>query len=77
MISNEMSSVMDYHYVRDSITDLNSHANMMIVGKHAKLIADTRNKVDVIPFTPNYEALEKVLIVDAEVQYTCQYTEKV
>ena len=29
--------------------------------------------VDVIPFTPDYQAMDKVLIVYAEVQYTCQY----
>ena len=28
-------------------------------------------------FTPDYQALEKVSIVDAAVQYTCQYMEKV
>ena len=49
----------------------------MVVGKHAAILADAGNKVDVIPFTPYYQRLEKVSTVDAEVQYMCQYTGKV
>ena len=47
---------------------------MVVVGKHAVILDDTSNKVYVNPFTPYYQALDKVSIVDAAVQYTCQFT---
>ena len=50
---------------------------MVVVGKHMTILADTGNKVDMRTFTPDYRALEKVSIVDAPIQYKCQYTEKV
>ena len=52
-----------------SRTDLDYHANMVVVGKHAAIINDTGRKVS--PFTPDYESLSKVLIVDAAVTYDC------
>ena len=47
---------------------------MVVVGKHATILAGTGNKFDVSPFKPDYQTMEKVSIVDAEVKYTCQYT---
>ena len=72
-----MSNVMDKHYGWDSITDLYSHVNMLVVGKHAEILNDTGNKVDVIPFTSDYQVLENLSIVDSAVQYLCQYMAKV
>ena len=34
-------------------TELDSHANMTVVGKHAYIIAETSKKVDVSPFKPD------------------------
>ena len=48
---------------------------MVVVGKHMTILADTGNKVDTSPFIPYYQDMEKLSIVNAEVQYTCQYTE--
>ena len=50
-----------------SRTDLDSHANMVVVGKHPAITNDAGRKVS--PFTPDYESLSKVLIVDAAVAY--------
>ena len=50
-----MSIVMDEHNVEGSITEIDSHSNMVAVGKHATILAGTVNKVDVIPFTPDYQ----------------------
>ena len=77
IISNAMSSVMDEHDGGESRTEIDSHENMVVVGKHTPILDDTGNKVDVIPFTPEYQAMEKLLILDVAVQYTCQYTAKV
>ena len=55
--SNETSNVMDEHYGGYSRNDLDSHANIVVVGKHATILADNGNKVDVIPFTPDYQVM--------------------
>ena len=77
IISNLMPSMMDEHDGEESRTELDSHENMVVVGNHATIYYNTGNKVGVSSFTPDYQALEKVSIVDAAVQYTCQYMEKV
>ena len=55
-------------------TDLDSHANMCVAGKNAVILRDTGKKADVSPFTPDYDALSKVPIVDAAVLYTDRFT---
>ena len=77
IISNVMSSVMNEHDGVESRIEINLHADMVVVGNHATIFSDTGNKVDVIPLTLYYQSLEKVSIVDAAVQYTCQYMKKV
>ena len=55
-----------------SRTELDSHANMPVVGKNATILSDTGRSCDVSAFTPDYEPM-KVPIVDAAVQYECPY----
>ena len=57
-----------------SRTDLDSHANMVVVGKHVAIVNDTGRRAEVSPFTPDYEALSKVPIVDAAIRYDCPYS---
>ena len=59
----------------ESHTELDSHANMPVVGKHAYKIAETGKKVDVSPFTPDYKPLT-VPLVDATVKYDNPYNRK-
>ena len=59
----------------ESCMELNSHANMPVVGKHAYIIAETSKKVDVSPFTPDYKPLT-VPLVDATVKYDNPYNRK-
>ena len=59
----------------ESCTELDSHANMPVVGKHAYIIAKTGKKVDVSPFTPDYKLLT-VPLVDATVEYDNPYNGK-
>ena len=56
-------------------TELNSHANMVVIGKHCHILAKTGRHVDVNPFTPTYKAL-KAPTVDAAIQYDCPYGRK-
>ena len=57
-----------------SRTDLDSHANMVVVGKHAAIISDAGRRAEVRPFTPDYESLSKVPIVDADVRHDCPHS---
>ena len=60
-----------------SRTELDSHANMPVVGRHSKILLDTGNRAQVSPFTPDYNSLQDVKIVDAAIQYTSPYTDMV
>ena len=51
----------------ESQTELDSHANMVVAGKHAAVLADTGSLVDINPFTPDCNLLKQVKIVDAAV----------
>ena len=53
-------------------TELNSHANMPVVGRHAYIISDTGRIADVNAFAPAYDYMQ-VPIMDAAVQYDCPY----
>ena len=53
-------------------TELDSHANMPVVGRNAYVLAETGKTVDVSPFTPDYKAME-VSMVDAAVRYDNPY----
>jgi hypothetical protein len=46
---------------------------MPVIGSHAYIISDTGRVADVSPFTPDYSSM-KIRVVDAAVQYDCQYT---
>ena len=59
----------------ESCMELDSPANMPVVGKHAYIIAETGKKVDVSPFTPDYKLLI-VPLVDATVKYDNPYNGK-
>ena len=67
---NEMETHVESHM------ELDSHANMLVVGKHAYIIDKTGKKVDVSPFTPDYKLLT-VPLVDATVEYDNPYDGKI
>ena len=66
---------MEVDEVFQSRTELDSHANMPVVGRYATIIATTDQTVEVNPFTPDYAPL-KVPLVDAAIKYDCPYTGK-
>jgi hypothetical protein len=55
-----------------SKTELDSHANMPFVGRHAFIISDTGRVAKVNAFTPDYDPMQ-LSIVDAAIQYDCPY----
>ena len=79
LMSAVISQVTDESKVEDesektaSRTELDSHANMAVVGRNATILSRSGNKVDVSPFTPDYKPMV-VDVVDAAVQYMSPYT---
>ncbi len=57
----------------DSRTELDSHANMPVVGRNACILSDTGRIAEVAPYTPDYEPMH-LKIVDAAVKYESSYT---
>jgi hypothetical protein len=57
-----------------SRTELDSHANMVVVGKHCSIVEWTGRTAIVNPFTPDYDALTQVPIVDAALVYECPFS---
>ena len=53
--------------------ELDPHANMPAVGKHAYILSDTGCTADVKAYNPQYEAMV-ISIVDTAVQYDYPYT---
>ena len=57
-------------------TDLDSHANMIVVGKHSFIISYSGKYLDVNAFTEAVGGLTQVPIVDAAISYDCPITHK-
>ena len=76
LLSDAMIASVDYdedsckHMYR---TELDSHANMPVVGCHAYILSDTGRIADVNAFSPDYATME-LPIVDAAIQYDCPYS---
>ena len=56
-------------------TELNSHVNMPVLGRHTFILNDTGRTVEVNPFTPQYKAMTARL-VDGVLMYGCPYSGK-
>ena len=65
----EIMEVMD----ESSRTELESHANMPVIGKNAYILSNIGETVDVAPFTPDYELI-RVELVGAALNYDCPYS---
>ena len=60
----------------ESRTDLDSHANMPVVGSGAFVLVDHNSTCEVSPYSPDYEPM-KVPLVDAAVRYDCPFDGRV
>ena len=56
-----------------SRTELDSHANMPVIGMNAYILSTIGETVDVAPFTPDYNPIS-VELVDAALKYECPYS---
>ena len=59
-----------------SRTELDSHANMPVIGMNAYILSKIGETVDVAPFTPDYKPIS-VELVDAALKYECSYSGEV
>jgi hypothetical protein len=59
----------------ESRTELDSHANIPVVGRNAYIISDMGRIADMNSFTPDYASM-RISIVDAAVRYDCPYDGK-
>ena len=70
---NEMNDTSyDYDVEKVSTTELDSHANMPVVGLDSYIISETGKTAVVQPYSPDYDTKD-IPIVHAAVQYECPY----
>jgi predicted DNA binding CopG/RHH family protein len=69
-----MNSETEFEF--ESRTDLDSHANMFVAGKHAFILADSGRTATVRAFSPDMEAIETP-IVNCAFLYECSYTNQI
>ena len=60
-------------YENGGRTELDSHANMSVVGKHAYVVSESGRVAEVSPFTPDYTPMV-IPIVDAAIMYVDSVT---
>ena len=65
----EIMEVMDV----SSRSELDSHANMPVIGKNAYILSNIGENVDVSPLTPDYKLIG-VELVDAALNNVCPYS---
>ena len=61
---------------KSSRTELDSHANMPVIGMNSFILSKTGKTMDVAPFTPDYKPIS-VELVDAALKYVCPYSREV
>ena len=61
---------------KPATTQLDTHANMVVVGSHATVFGQSGRRCDVHPFSSDCSKLESVPIVDAAMAYDCPYSMK-
>jgi hypothetical protein len=66
--SDPMESAGESDDGKVSRTELDSHANMPVVGRNVVVISESGKTVDVCPFSPDYEPVA-LPVVDVAVQY--------
>jgi hypothetical protein len=57
-------------------TDLDSHANMCVVGNQIRIVNKSGRHAEVNAFSPDLESLQRVPIIDAAIAYDCPYSMK-
>ena len=74
--STGTATVEDSDFATESRTELDSHANMCVVGRYATIVNTSGRHAEVNAFSPEIKSLHKVPIVDAAIAYDCPYSMK-
>ena len=61
-------------YTSESTAELDSHANMIVLGNQALVIQVTGKSAEVNSFSSDTQGTPKVTVVDAVVSYDCPFT---
>ena len=61
---------------KTSTTEMDSHANMAVVGSNATKIQDTGRYADVNAFATDVDQMKMFPIKDMEIAYDCPYQKK-
>ena len=59
---------------QQTLTQLDSYANMVVEGSHSSVFGHSGKSADVWPFSSDCSKLESVPIVDATMAYDCPYS---
>ena len=79
LISESICSIGNVHYTSccvESRTELDSHANMAVLGQHCTILGDTGKTAKVNAFRPDCKALNNVRIVDAALKWHDPYSDE-
>ena len=69
------ATATNYDDDEESRTELDSHANMPVVGRHSMIVSKSGDTALVNAFSPDFKPLE-IPIVDAALKYTCPFSGK-
>ena len=61
-------------YTSESMAELDSHKNMIVLGNQALFIQDTGKSAEVNEFSSNIQGMSKLPVVDAVVTYNCTFS---
>ena len=74
--ASDGTSMMEVEGGVEARTDLDSHANMCVIGRYSVIVSNSGRHAEVNAFSPTIESLHKVPIVDAAIAYDCPYSMK-
>ena len=77
LIERMMTSISSsgYNVCFESSTELDSHANMVVIGKQAFIFNHSDQYANVRAFTDEVKGITKVPIVDVVIAYDCPQSE--
>ena len=73
LIADAQSNPQELKNSRDSRSELDNHANMVVVGSECEIFDDTGKTCTVNSFADSAGSLDNVKIVDAAVAYDCPF----
>lgn len=73
----KLNNTIDDGSTANPRTELDSHANMCVLGQHAYIFEHTGRTCNVDPFDPSMGSQPNIPLVDGAVAYECPYTSRI